>query len=154
MDVSIYGVGVSLVNNDAEVRRELAYLSVTSSDIVWEVRKEGKSRYKSLTTGQCQEIEHDFMVYNKLLSIGKNPPPHRVLDNGAIVVNYIEEKIEAPHKGKLRRQFQKGLWCQLRTSKHQRQFHMKINHVQLDNQLTECLYPVIAAPVPPPRYLN
>ena len=39
----------------------------------------------------------------------------------------------------------------MRTSQHQRQFHMKVNHVQLDNQLHECLYPVIAAPVPPPR---
>ena len=54
MDVSIYGVGVSLVNNDMEVRRELAHLGVTSSSIVWEVRREGKQRYKSLTTAQCQ----------------------------------------------------------------------------------------------------
>ena len=54
MDVSIYGVGVSLVNNDMDVRRELAYLGVTSSSIVWEVRREGKQRYKSLTTAQCQ----------------------------------------------------------------------------------------------------
>ena len=28
---------------------------------------------------------------------------------------------------------------------------LQVNHVQLDNQLAECLYPVIAAPVPPPR---
>ena len=54
MDVSIYGVGVSLVNNDMDVRRELAHLGVTSSSIVWEVRREGKQRYKSLTTAQCQ----------------------------------------------------------------------------------------------------
>ena len=27
----------------------------------------------------------------------------------------------------------------------------QVNHVQLDNQLSSCLYPVIAAPVPPPR---
>ena len=151
MDVSIYGVGVSLVNNDTEVRRELAYLSVTSSNIVWEVRREGKQRYKSLTTAQCQAIEHDFMVYSRLLAIGKNPSPQRIMENGAVVVNYIDERMEAPHKGKLRRQFQKGLWFQMRTSKHQRQFHLKVNHVQLDNQLAECLYPVIAAPVPPPR---
>ncbi len=26
-----------------------------------------------------------------------------------------------------------------------------MNRVQLDNQLAECLYPVIAAPVPPPK---
>ena len=99
----------------------------------------------------CQVIEHDFMVYSRLLAIGKSPPPHREIDNGSVRVNYLEERMEAPHKGRLRRQFQKGLWFQMRTSKHQRQFHLKINHVQLDNQLAECLYPVIAAPVPPPR---
>ena len=151
MDISIYGVGLSLVNNDSEVRRELSYLSVTSSNIVWEIRKEGKQRYKSLTQGQCQAIEHDFMVYSRLLSIGKNPPAHRNIENTSIVVDYIRERMEAPYKGKLRRQFQKGLWLQMRTSKHQTQFHLKINHVQLDNQLGECLYPVIAAPVPPPK---
>ena len=37
MDVSIYGIGLSIVNNDDGVRRELAYLSVRSSDVVWEV---------------------------------------------------------------------------------------------------------------------
>ena len=149
--MSIYGVGVSLVNNDTDVRRELAYLSVTSSDIVWEIRKEGKQRYKSLTTAQCQAIEHDFMVYSRLLAIGKNPSPQRSIETGAIVVNYLDERMETPHRGKIRRQFQKGLWLQMRTSQHQRQIHLKINHVQLDNQLNECLYPVIAAPVPPPK---
>ena len=151
VDISIYGVGISLVNNDKAVMRELAYLSVTSSDIVWEIRKEGKQRYKSLTQGHCQAIEHDFMVYSRMLAIGKSPPPRRQIDNGAIVVNYIDEKMEAPFRGKIKRQFVKGLWFQMRTSQHQRQFHLKINHVQLDNQLAECLYPVIAAPVPPPR---
>eukprot|EP00092_Neocalanus_flemingeri_P033380 GFUD01036296.1.p1 GENE.GFUD01036296.1~~GFUD01036296.1.p1 ORF type:complete len:2741 (+),score=704.42 GFUD01036296.1:512-8224(+) len=151
IDISIYGVGISLVNNDSAVRRELAYLSVTSSDIVWEIRKEGKQRYKSLTQGHCQAIEHDFMVYSRMLAIGKSPGPRREIDNGVVVVNYIDEKMEAPYRGKIRRQFQKGLWFQMRTSQHQRQFHLKINHVQLDNQLAECLYPVIAAPVPPPR---
>ena len=38
LDVSIHGVGVSLVDNAESVRRELAYLSISSSHIVWEVR--------------------------------------------------------------------------------------------------------------------
>lgn len=49
------------------------------------------------------------------------------------------------------RQFQKGLWLQLRTSAHQRQIHAKINRIQIDNQLVNCLFPVILAPVPPPK---
>jgi vacuolar protein sorting-associated protein 13A/C len=150
VDISIFGVGVSVVNNDDGVRRELAYLSVRSSEVVWEVRREGKQRYKSLTTAQCQAIEQDYTVYSRKLAVGKAPLARRQLDQG-IIVNYVEERMEAPHRGRLRRQFQKGLWFQMRTSRHQRQFHMKVNHVQLDNQLAECLYPVIAAPVPPPR---
>ncbi len=47
VEVSIHGVGLSLVNNAESVRRELAYLTLSSSDIVWEVRKEGKQRYKA-----------------------------------------------------------------------------------------------------------
>jgi len=154
MSANIHGIGLSLVNNDDIVRRELAYLSVTSSDIVWEIRKEGKSRYKSLTTGQCQAIERDFMIYRRMMDIGKPCDPRRVIDGGTIIVNYCEERMEVPHKGRIKRQFQKGLWLQMRSSQHQRQFHMKINHVQLDNQLSECLYPVIAAPVPPPRSIT
>ena len=33
MDISIHGIGVSLVNNDENVRKELAYLSIVSSNI-------------------------------------------------------------------------------------------------------------------------
>ena len=101
---------------------------------------------KSLKILIFQAIEHDFMVYSRLLAIGKNPPPQRDIDNGSLRVDYSSERMEAPHKGRLRRQFQKGLWFQMRTSRHQRQLHLKINHVQLDNQLAECLYPVIATP--------
>jgi vacuolar protein sorting-associated protein 13A/C len=37
VELSVHGVGVSLVNNAESVRRELAYLTISSSDIVWEV---------------------------------------------------------------------------------------------------------------------
>ena len=48
VDISIYGVGVSVVNNESSVRKELAYLSVRSSEVVWEIRKEGKQLEKLL----------------------------------------------------------------------------------------------------------
>jgi vacuolar protein sorting-associated protein 13A/C len=37
VELSVHGLGVSLVNNAESVRRELAYLTISSSDIVWEV---------------------------------------------------------------------------------------------------------------------
>ena len=57
----------------------------------------------------------------------------------------------SPHEGRIQRQFQKGLWLQIRTSAHQRQIHAKINRIQIDNQVVNCLFPVILAPVPPPK---
>ena len=36
-------------------------------------------------------------------------------------------------------------------SDHQWQVHAKVNRVQVDNQLPQCLFPVVMSPVPPPR---
>jgi hypothetical protein len=47
IDISIFGVGISIVNNAPNCNYEIIYTSVSSSDIVWEIRKTGKSRYKS-----------------------------------------------------------------------------------------------------------
>ena len=56
-----------------------------------------------------------------------------------------------PHKGVLQRAFQTGVWVQYRTSPHQVQFHAKLHHLQLDNQLPEAIFPTVIAPVPPPK---
>lgn len=56
-----------------------------------------------------------------------------------------------PNKRKLRRTFQPGIWLQIKTSKTQLQIHAKINRVQIDNQIYNCIYPVVLAPIPPPK---
>ena len=56
-----------------------------------------------------------------------------------------------PNHRYLRRTFQTGLWLQYRTSVHQVQLHAKINRLQIDNQLADCIFPVRLAPVPPPK---
>ena len=62
LDVSMFGIGISVVNNSPNCNSELIYTSISSSDIVWEIRRPGKSRYKSLTSSQCEMIERDFQV--------------------------------------------------------------------------------------------
>ncbi|CAB4054791.1 VPS13A_C [Lepeophtheirus salmonis] len=133
IDVSIQGIGISLVHNDdvrsGFVNKELLYASISASDLVWEFRKS---------------------VYMRESSIGHFVNHTRCIGTD-LKVNYQEEKIYSPIEGRLRRQFQRGLWFQIRLSAHQRQFHAKINRVQIDNQLRECLFPVIFAPVPLPK---
>ena len=68
LDVSIFGIGVSVVNNSPYCNSEIIYTSISSSDIVWEIRKPGKSRYKSLTSSQCELIERDFQGRRWIIS--------------------------------------------------------------------------------------
>ena len=42
IDVNIFGIGISLVNNTLlESNHEILYMSITSSDVVWELRRGG-----------------------------------------------------------------------------------------------------------------
>lgn len=59
-----------------------------------------------------------------------------------------------PNKRNLRRSFQTGLWLQRKTSAHQCQIHLKLNRLQVDNQLDDCVFPVVLAPVPPPKSVS
>ena len=154
LEISIHGIGISIVNNSPNCNYELIYTSVTSSDIVWEVKRSGKSRYKMLTRAQCDALETDFQVYLREKSVGKRTSDARVITvmgSKDIHVNYFESTMSQPLEGKVRRQFQKGFWLQVRSSPHQQQIHAKINRIQIDNQLSHCLFPVIMAPVPPPK---
>ena len=56
-----------------------------------------------------------------------------------------------PSKRHLRRTFQTGLWLQMKTSPHQLQLHAKVNRLQIDDQMYDCVFPVVLAPVPPPK---
>ena len=52
--------------------------------------------------------------------------------------NYLmlfESKMSAPHQGSIKRQFQKGLWFRIANSPKKREFHVKINRIQIDNQM-------------------
>ena len=76
IEVSIAGIGLSLVNNLASHSRgeknyEIIYMRMSSSDIVWEIRKQGKSRYKPLTRSQCEAIEADFQKYSREKTVAK-----------------------------------------------------------------------------------
>ena len=43
INISIFGIGVSVINNTSlSSNYEIVYLSISSSDIVWEIRRQGK----------------------------------------------------------------------------------------------------------------
>ncbi|XP_053594598.1 intermembrane lipid transfer protein Vps13 isoform X2 [Microplitis demolitor] len=146
--LNIHGVGLSLVNNASKV--ELLYLRIASSGIIWETRKTIGSRWKPLTASEVLVIEEGYQKYMREVQVGSDPP-YRVMLEPKLLVDFQNMEMLRPHRRYMRRTFQTGLWIQYRTSVHQVQLHAKINRLQIDNQLAECVFPVILAPVPPPK---
>ncbi|XP_076183155.1 vacuolar protein sorting 13C isoform X2 [Ptiloglossa arizonensis] len=146
--ISIRGVGFSLINNIT--RSELLYMCIASSDIIWETSKSVAHRWRGINTREMNIIEEGYQNYMIELQIGKDPP-QKILLEPKLEVDYLNMEMLKPHRRSLRRTFQTGLWLQYRTSTHQVQLHAKINKLQIDNQLSDCVFPVILAPVPPPK---
>lgn len=51
----------------------------------------------------------------------------------------------------IRRTYNSGLWLQIKSSEHYKQIHAKIHRLQIDNQIYDCVFPIIFFPVPPPK---
>lgn len=54
---------------------------------------------------------------------------------------------EKGEKYVIQRTFYPGVWASLKSSPFQTQLHVKINKIQMDNQLLDCVFPVVLAPV-------
>ncbi len=70
--LSLQGMGLSLVNNIA--MKEVAYMSVISSGVVWETKK--KRRFKALKLKQSTAIESAFQQYQQQLALGGKANPN------------------------------------------------------------------------------
>ena len=75
---------------------EILYMSISSSDIVWELRRQGKNRYKSLTKSQCEAIEHDHQFYLREKSIGKRTQSRRFIQTGTDLLLICQNNHHGP----------------------------------------------------------
>ncbi|XP_021940255.1 vacuolar protein sorting-associated protein 13 isoform X3 [Zootermopsis nevadensis] len=146
--VSVHGLGLSLINNVSRV--EVMYIGIASSGVIWETCKSNKQRFKPLSVKDCLAVEEAFVRYNMEVNVGKAVNT-RVLVDSKTEVDFENEEMLRPFKRRLRRTFQTGLWFQMKTSPHQLQLHAKVNRLQVDDQMYDCVFPVVLAPVPPPK---
>ena len=64
-------MGMSLVNN--AVQKEIAYMSIISSGVVWETKK--KKRFKALKQKQSVAIEDAYQKYQQEVITGGKATP-------------------------------------------------------------------------------
>ncbi|XP_022258714.1 vacuolar protein sorting-associated protein 13C-like [Limulus polyphemus] len=146
--VSLLGVGISFV--DSESRSEIMYVSFANSGVMWEQCKLKSLSFKPVSVQENMLLETGYQKYLNETKLGKLTNSRKFLDE-KIEIDFSEMLMYKPNKRHIRRTFQVGVWVQYSSSAHLTQLHAKINKLQIDNQLTDCVFPVVLAPVPPPK---
>ncbi|XP_062405510.1 intermembrane lipid transfer protein VPS13C isoform X2 [Sardina pilchardus] len=143
--VSLQNLGLSLINN--KNKREIAYVGITSSGVVWEMKP--KNRWKSFNHKNISLLEK---AYQKYLSSTKEPCWVKVETN--LEVNFGRLQMRQPYSCSIRRNSLAGIQVEYKQSKHQRSLRAQLHWLQVDNQLPGAIFPVVFHPVPPPKSLT
>lgn len=108
-------------------------------------------RFKQMKARDCVNIEAAYQEYLAKSQVSREDVGRIFLDNRQVEVDFNEGLMFKPHKRRIRRTFLTGLWLQMKSGPSQLQLHAKINRLQIDNQMVDCIFPVVLAPVPPPK---
>ncbi|RNA17061.1 vacuolar sorting-associated 13A [Brachionus plicatilis] len=159
--LSLTNLGLSLI--DDINKTEILYFSLTSSSIDWGERTSKQKIFKSFSTHRIEKIEEAYQKY--LLSEEENIPksPSSSLQTKSKLFQIDEEdevdfermvlyvgKQEIP----IERQYAPGLFINLFSSLAQTTVHLVIHKLQIDNQLYDCVFPVLFSKVLPPKSMS
>lgn len=100
-----------------------------------------------------QMVEERHQEYLRDVVVGANEDKKYLINsNGVYEVDFTRMVIQkGTSQRKIRRLFYPGFWLEMKTSPFQLQLHAKINRIQIDNQLPDSIFPIILAPIPPPK---
>ncbi|KAF7694965.1 vacuolar protein sorting-associated protein 13A isoform X1 [Silurus meridionalis] len=149
ISLSLQDMGISLVNNSTS--QEVAYIGISSSDVVWETKPKKKRRWKVLSGKDAEMLEQAYKTYTE-----SNPVDHCILDmeNGYQVIltpNGSDMKMLQPYDAPLRRNYLPALKVEYSVSARQKAYRVQINRVQIQNQLSGAIFPFVFYPIKPPK---
>ncbi|EFN62404.1 Vacuolar protein sorting-associated protein 13A [Camponotus floridanus] len=131
--LSIAAIGVSIVVQESNLhntRRELLYASVIDSAAHWELYF--SKRWRSLS------LELSAWLENKYTNSAKTAQLENFID-----VDLTKMQMTKPFFGKLRRTYSPGIWFHCRESTTLCYLQGYIHRIQIDNQLSEAVFPVV-----------
>uniref|UniRef100_G1SF78 Vacuolar protein sorting 13 homolog A n=1 Tax=Oryctolagus cuniculus TaxID=9986 RepID=G1SF78_RABIT len=150
--LALQDVGISLVNN--YTKQEVAYIGITSSDVVWETKPKKKARWKPMSVKHTEKLEKEFKEYtesspseDKVIELDTNIPV-RLTPSGNNM------KILQPHVIALRRNYLPALKVEHSTSAHQSSFRIQIYRIQIQNQIHGAVFPFVFYPIKPPKSIT
>ncbi|MBZ3869700.1 Vacuolar protein sorting-associated protein 13A [Sciurus carolinensis] len=147
--LALQDVGISLVNN--YTKEEVAYIGITSSDVVWETKPKKKARWKTMSVKHTEKLEKEFKEYTE-----SSPLEDKVIElDTSIPVCFTPSgnnmKILQPHVQAIRRNYLPALKVEYSTSAHQSSFRIQIYRIQIQNQIHGAIFPFVFYPIKPPK---
>ncbi|XP_075939319.1 intermembrane lipid transfer protein VPS13C isoform X3 [Anarhichas minor] len=142
--LSLQNLGLSLINNAN--RQEIAYVGITSSGVVWEMKP--KNRWKPFSQKNINLLEK---TYQSHLSRKTEVGWVKLETNLEVNLNAAVMMMRQPCSCPVRRNFLSGIQVEFKQSPHQRSLRAQLHWLQVDNQLPGAIFPIVFHPVPPPK---
>lgn len=100
-----------------------------------------------------QLVEERYQEFLRAVAVGASEGVKYIINcNGMIELDFHNMVMQKhTSQRRIRRLFYPGFWMDIKTSPYQMQLHAKINRIQIDNQLNDSIFPIILAPIPPPK---
>ncbi|NXX88954.1 VP13C protein, partial [Centropus bengalensis] len=143
INLSIHSLGLSLVNN--ENKKEISYIGITSSGVVWELKP--KQKWKPFNQKQINLLEQAYQKYLSNSTAGW----HKLDGNFEVNFSKVPMEMRLPVRCCIRRNFLSGIRVEFKQSPHQRSLRAQLYWLQVDNQLPGSMFPVVFHPVAPPK---
>ncbi|XP_057213558.1 vacuolar protein sorting-associated protein 13A isoform X4 [Triplophysa rosa] len=149
ISILLQNMGVSLVNNTYS--QEVAFIGITSSDVVWETKLKKRSRWKILSGKEAAKLEHRYQEYMET-----GPVDSAVIDlendyQVLFAANGVAMRVLQPFDAPLRRNFLPALKVEYSVSTCQKTYRVQINRIQIQNQLPGAIFPFVFYPIKPPK---
>uniref|UniRef100_A0A671TBM1 Vacuolar protein sorting 13 homolog A n=1 Tax=Sinocyclocheilus anshuiensis TaxID=1608454 RepID=A0A671TBM1_9TELE len=150
--ISLQNMGVSLVNNTTS--QEVAFIGITSSDVVWETKPKKRSRWKVLSVKEATMLEQRYRDYME-----SGPVDSLIIDlendyQVLFAANGVDMRIMQPFDAPLRRNFLPALKVEYSVSARQKTYRVQINRIQIQNQLPGAIFPFVFYPIKPPKSVS
>ncbi|TRY91754.1 hypothetical protein DNTS_026184, partial [Danionella cerebrum] len=121
-----------------------------SSDVVWETKPKKRSRWKVLSLKEAEALEQRYREYME-----RGPVDSCIIkmDNYQVLfaANGEEMRVLQPYDAPLRRSFLPAVKVEYSVWTRQKIYRIRINHIQIQNQLSGAIFPFVFYPVKPPR---
>ncbi|XP_001233000.3 vacuolar protein sorting-associated protein 13C isoform X1 [Gallus gallus] len=144
--LSIHSLGLSLVNN--ENKKEISYIGITSSGVVWEEKR--KQKWRPFNQKQINVLEQAYQKYLCKTAF-QTPGWHKLDSTTEVNFSKVPMEMRLPVRCSIRRNFLSGIQVEFKQSPHQRSLRAQLYWLQVDNQLPGSMFPVVFHPVAPPK---